>query len=242
MKRTMIQKTGDFLLGKGFYIVLFLCVSTIGVSGYYLFQSVTPNTTSNLVEPVTANPKVTIPDPKPVAPKPKPEPKPVEPKKVEQAKVPVAPTVQPTTPPKKEAPAVYTWPVKGDIIRPFDGEALSFDETMGDWRTHTALDIRAAVGTNVLATSAGTIHSVLTDDMMGTTVVIDHGNGVISVLSNLSDKVTISTGDTVATGTVIGVVGETALAESTLDPHLHLELTKDGKPIDPTSLLPKITQ
>ena len=34
MKRTLLQKMGDFVLGKGFYIVLFLCVATIGISGY----------------------------------------------------------------------------------------------------------------------------------------------------------------------------------------------------------------
>ena len=34
---------GDFLEGKGFYIVLFLCVAAIGISGYYLFSSLTPD-------------------------------------------------------------------------------------------------------------------------------------------------------------------------------------------------------
>ena len=42
MKRTLLEKLGDFVLGKGFYIVLFLCVATIGISGYYLIQTLTP--------------------------------------------------------------------------------------------------------------------------------------------------------------------------------------------------------
>ena len=33
------KKLGDFALGKGFYIVLFLCVAAIGISGYYLIQT-----------------------------------------------------------------------------------------------------------------------------------------------------------------------------------------------------------
>ena len=37
------HKLGDFLEGKGFYIVLFLCVAAIGISGYYLFSSLTPD-------------------------------------------------------------------------------------------------------------------------------------------------------------------------------------------------------
>ena len=38
------RKLGDFAMGKGFYIVLFLCVATIGISGYYLLKTVVDNT------------------------------------------------------------------------------------------------------------------------------------------------------------------------------------------------------
>ena len=38
--RNILAKVGDFVLGKGFYIVLFLCVATIGISGYYLIRGV----------------------------------------------------------------------------------------------------------------------------------------------------------------------------------------------------------
>lgn len=246
MKRAVFEKMGDFLLGKGFYIVLFLCVTTIGVSGYYLLSGMSPASGVSVIEPVTANPSITIPTPSPVLPTPV-APKPVAPAipdKVEQSK----PTVKPTTAPVEttQTPTpksvAYTWPVKGEIIRSFDGDALSFDETMGDWRSHTGLDIRATIGTQVLAVGSGIIKAVLNDDMMGTTVIIDHENGTISVLSNLSEQVTVAIGDGVDTGTVIGVVGSTALAEITLDPHLHLEMTKDGTPVDPTTVLPKLTQ
>ena len=39
-KRTQ-HRLGDFMEGKGFYIVLFLCVAAIGISGYYLFSGLT---------------------------------------------------------------------------------------------------------------------------------------------------------------------------------------------------------
>ena len=54
MKRTVFQKLGDFVLGKGFYIVLFLCVATIGISGYYLVRTV--SSTPGEAEPVTGSP------------------------------------------------------------------------------------------------------------------------------------------------------------------------------------------
>ena len=43
MKKPFLKRMGDFLEGKGFYIVLFLCVAAIGISGYYLFSSLTPD-------------------------------------------------------------------------------------------------------------------------------------------------------------------------------------------------------
>ena len=38
MKRTIQDRVSDFMAGKGFYIVLLLCVTALGVSGYYLFS------------------------------------------------------------------------------------------------------------------------------------------------------------------------------------------------------------
>ena len=40
-------------------------------------------------------------------------------------------------------------------------------------------------------------------------------------------------------GDVIGEVGETALAESKMEPHLHLEVLVDGVPQDPMNYIPK---
>ena len=131
MKRNRLEKLGDFVLGKGFYIVLFLCVAAIGISGYYLIRSVSGSEPAQ--EPVTANPSVTLPDSSAVFPgeqshQPQPTPE---------------PAAQPDDPqPKKDAetaaPAqprevVYTWPVKGQVLRGFTVEALAYDETMGDW-------------------------------------------------------------------------------------------------------------
>ena len=47
----------------------------------------------------------------------------------------------------------------------------------------------------------------------------------------------VSEGDTVRTGDILGAVGDTAIAESGLAPHLHLETRMDGQPVDPMSYL-----
>lgn len=72
--------------------------------------------------------------------------------------------------------------------------------------------------------------------LMGTCVVVDHGDGLTSIYCNLSAKPTVSEGDTVSTGTVLGVVGETAIAESSRPSHLHLEMAQDGQGGGPCEL------
>ena len=152
MKRTLLEKLGDFVLGKGFYIVLFLCVAAIGISGYYLFSDmseqgktvsgpaqvvVTPTPRPTLSSPNT--PQVTLEPPSVATPRPVPTPAPP----------PVAtPAPQPTPAPLPSAPAtatasVFTWPVKGEVLREHAVETLAYDKTMGDWRTHDGIDIQA---------------------------------------------------------------------------------------------------
>ena len=252
MKRTLLEKLGDFVLGKGFYIVLFLCVATIGISGYYLIQTLTPAGTS---APVTGNPTVTLPDESTVGTvqtppmnipsipthqqsleqpdDPQPQ-RPAEPEQPEEDK-PSEPASNPSSP----APAVYTWPVRGAVIGAFNVDTLAYDETMGDWRTHAGVDLNTAVGTQVLALREGQVTRVEHSDLMGSMVTIDHGDGMISRYANLAENPGVVEGDRVAMGDVIGEVGETALAESKMEPHLHLEVLVNGVPQDPMNYIPK---
>ena len=260
--QSFMRRLGDFVLGKGFYIVLFLCVATIGISGYYLIRTMTG--AGGEAEPTAGNASVVLPDdpagsasgggvtlpktpdPKPsqttpptqtVKPSPEPaktqpdsssqpdDPQPVKRTDEEQAKPPVA--------------VVYTWPVKGSVLRDFSIETLALDPTLGDWRTHGGLDISAEMGTQVLAMGAGTVTQVYEDGLMGTTVAIDHGNGLETVYCGLAGQPTVNTGDTVETGSVIGSVGGSALAESGMDSHLHLEAVFQGDRVNPLDYLPE---
>lgn len=250
MKRTLREKLGDFVLGKGFYIVLFLCVATIGISGYYLIRTASQN--NQPLEPVTGNPTVVLPDKGTSSDTPSKAEPPVEtaqppaqiqtaaPQPVEKAAPdPPAPAAPAPVQTKAEPEAVYTWPVRGEILSGYSLEVLAYDETMGDWRTHSGVDIAAPVGTRVLAVSDGTILAVYQDDLMGSTVVVDHGGGMKSTYCNLTDAPTVAVGDEVETGTVIGAVGSTAIAESEREAHLHLEMSRDGNPVDPLNFLPQ---
>jgi len=253
-KRDTFKKLGDLMVGQGFYIVLFLCVATIGISGYYLIRSITDG--QDRVEPTAGSAAVVLPDseangPDPVGSAPTlgkeeivlpPTPvRPVElPKKEEQpAQEPSAPAEEEPAPTKKPAARVFTWPVKGEVLRDFDVETLALDPTLEDWRTHGGLDIAASLGVEVLAMTDGTVTQLYNDGLMGTTVVVDHGDGLTSAYCNLGGQPPVKVGQAVETGTILGAVGDTAIAESGLVSHLHLEAWKDGVRVDPMYYLPE---
>lgn len=227
MKKPMKQAMGDFLAGRGFYIVLFLCVAAIGVSGWYLMSELVPQGG----QPVGGQVTVTVSPTPTVPPTMRPTP---------------TPTASPElTPTPTETPTlslwgseVYTWPVKGTVISDFSLEVLAYDETMGDWRTHDGVDIAAELGVAVKAVNAGTVTAVYVDDLMGTVVTIEHEKGLASLYANLAAQPTVKVGDRLDTGDVIGAVGETAIAEVARPSHLHFELSKDGEAVDPIAYLP----
>lgn len=243
-KSTLWKRVGDFVMGKGFYIVLTLCVATIGLSGYYLV-SVFNSGEDPTPLPVGGGAQVVIPRDE-VEQLPIPsrsdelQPDEGNTQEAKQDEPPAPVEEQPEQQPAAVVvPPVYTWPVKGDIVSPFSLEVLAYDETMGDWRTHSGVDIFAQPGTRVLAMSSGTVSRVYTDELMGSTVVIDHGEGLVSYYHNLTASPTVSEGDEVVTGTVIGAVGDTAIAESGRPSHLHLEVSLDGRAVDPVDYLPQ---
>ncbi len=238
MKKTMQDRIGDFMAGKGFYIVLLLCVTALGVSGYYLFSGfreeparpVTGQATVVVTPaPATPQPTAAVAPPSVATPRPTPSAPPVPA---------VTPQVLTTPEPTTATASVYTWPVKGEVLRSWSVETLSYDRTMGDWRTHDGVDIAASAGTTVMAPAGGTVSDLYTDDLMGTTVVILHADGVMSTCSNLAAVPTVEIGDTVRTGDVIGSVGTSAIAESEEAAHLHLSMTRNGVSVDPLEYLP----
>ena len=231
-KKPILQRIGDFMAGKGFYIVLFLCVAAIGISGYYLFSNMGLGEPEG--QPVGGNIQVEVtPTIRPTAPTVPPTPRPTP----TPAATP-APTVTPA-PTATVKPTIFTWPVKGETIADFSLEVLAYDTTMGDWRTHSGMDIAAALGTQVLAVSDGTVESIVQDDLMGTVVTIAHNDGLKSIYANLAEVPTVEVGDAVETGAVVGAVGDTAVAESGRASHLHFEMEENGQAVDPANYLPE---
>lgn len=135
---------------------------------------------------------------------------------------------------------VYVWPVVGTIEAPYSMDALAYNVTLSDWRTHDGIDIGADAGSNVLAAAGGIVEDVFADDLYGTTVVINHGDGLKSYYANLQEVPTVNVGDQVTAGQVIGAVGRTALCETAETYHLHLAMSLNDQSVDPADYLPKL--
>jgi murein DD-endopeptidase MepM/ murein hydrolase activator NlpD len=116
-------------------------------------------------------------------------------------------------------------------------EALSYNQTTRDWRTHNGMDFAAETGTEVKAAADGEVYTVYNDDEMGMTVVIRHDGGYTTHYSSLSEEVLVAAGDKVTLGQTIGTVGTTALMESALGDHVCFRVTLNGDVIDPAEFL-----
>ncbi|MDR2502049.1 MAG: M23 family metallopeptidase [Oscillospiraceae bacterium] len=251
-KKSFAKSAGDFLAGRGFYIVLLVCIAIIGLSTWALLTSNKPADSGLSSTPVVNltpdqnsvpafNPATPTPTSLPTqAPSPAPLPTPTPTKAPEPTKKP--------EPSKKPAVSsgyssideiAFIWPVIGNIIQEYSVEALVYNRTMGDWRTHRGVDVAAAIGAKIYAVADGTVSDILQDDMLGTVVIIDHGLDLKSKYCNLAATPTVKKGDKIASGAVIGSVGETALGETGDVSHLHFEMEKDGETVDPLKYLPK---
>lgn len=246
MKQKPTQhKLGGFMEGKGYYIVLFLCIAAIGISGYFLFRGLFAQPEgfgSEQTAVVSGQAEMTQDqdNQQAVPPAASEEDAAAAADPQEDTAAQEAPAAQEdTASPDEEAAAssAYVWPVEGSVDRDFSLEVFAYDATMGDWRTHDGIDITTPLGTPVAACAKGTVTDVSTDDMMGVTVTIDHGKGMESVYSNLAETVEVQVGSEVEAGTVIGAVGTTAISESADASHLHFSLREYGVTIDPLNYL-----
>ena len=213
--------------GRGFYIALVLCLAVVGVLGWYaIFGGSKPAEEAvNPTPVVDQTPEKTD----PVVNEPQPEPQPEK-----EPEITVQPVVEQVEIVEVEEllPQVIS-PLDGTTVTVFSMTELLYDETMGDWRTHNGLDIQAAEGDAVKTAANGVVLEVLDDELMGTTVIIEHAGGYTTQYSSLQEDPPGGKGQEVFAGDIIGYVGATAAAESTMGPHLHFSVLKDGNIVDP---------
>lgn len=131
----------------------------------------------------------------------------------------------------------FVMPVIGEVTFDYAREKLVYSKTLEDWRTHDGVDIAAERGTPVKAVSDGVITDIKHDPRFGITIIIDHQNGLKTVYANLASDEMVNPNQLVKQDEIIGSVGNTAIFESAEQSHLHFEVLKDDKLVDPNTYL-----
>lgn len=107
-----------------------------------------------------------------------------------------------------------------------------FSEVHKDWRYHPGVDVAAEPGETVKAILDGVVVEVGSDPRLGSFASLDHGSGLRTIYGGLS-RIVVKAGDRLTAGQVIGSIGEPGMRDVSFGPCLHLEVRKDGVPIDP---------
>lgn len=119
---------------------------------------------------------------------------------------------------------------KGRISSPFGYRINPVTEKLS---FHTGVDIANREGTAVKSAYYGLVESVGEDDVYGNYIYINHGNGIKTFYAHLS-KVSVSAGDVVSSGKVIGKMGSTGWSTG---PHLHFSIIIDDIYYNPSFVL-----
>ncbi len=121
----------------------------------------------------------------------------------------------------------FIWPIKGRVISSF---GLNYHNLM-----NKGINIQAPMGAGVFATRAGKV--VFCADNFGNfgkTIIIDHGDGLRSVYSRIS-QINVRLGDSLQAGSMIGSVGTSTRDKNS---YLHFEIRKGALPQNPLFYLP----
>lgn len=124
------------------------------------------------------------------------------------------------------------------ITKDYSDGAMVYSNTMGDWRVHSGIDFGDSRGQGVVAIQDGTVIEVKKDALWGVSVTIDHGEGLVAKYCGLNEDNVPEEGCHVEKYAVIGTIGEIPI-ESKDGPHLHFEITVDGKTVDPLKAINK---
>ena len=118
---------------------------------------------------------------------------------------------------------------KEDLTRMASGYGMRMHPILKYRKMHNGMDFTAPTGTPIYASGNGKVIHAKRSATFGKVVYIDHGYGYKTIYAHMS-KMKAKRGDKVNRGDLIGYVGNTGRSVSS---HLHYEIHKDGRPINP---------
>ncbi len=234
MKYSKYKSKAGFFAGKGFYLVLAVCIIAVGaaaISAVSTISSMEESLLSSSEKPTSSYSAPSSSQTQSVT---------------EQVQKPVSdvPDTREESSEKQESAVsskaeeekvYFKIPLVGNIGKTFSDSALQYSKTYGDMRLHLGVDIQADKGTDVVSAAKGKIEKIADDGLWGRMVVINHGSGIVVYYCGL-ENLTVSEGETVKAGTKLGVVGSVP-CECEDASHIHIAVLKDGEYISPLELI-----
>lgn len=239
MKKRDFTKLKAFFKGKGFYLILMVCVMAIGVTAWtalkpqlspmldYENEEQTSTVSLNNDVQIVQQPQSNVPVESSKEDK-KPESK--------QATETAASSNQSSKTESKNEK--YLFPCGNTILMEYSDGQLVFSQTMQDWRAHNGVDFTASQGTPVTAIANGVVKDVREDMLLGWVVEIEHTNNYTALYCGLQKNIAVKKGQEISAGAVVGGVGDIP-CESGQEEHFHFELYKANEPVDPMQTLGK---
>lgn len=129
-----------------------------------------------------------------------------------------------------------TWPVTGDVILPYSMDTTVYFQTLDQYKCNPGMLIAAQKGDQVEAVYAGTVKETGTSKEFGDYLVLTLGNQYEVFYGQLKD-IHVKKGDAVSAGDKLASVAEPTSYYEKEGTHLYLAITKDGKPVNPVSLM-----
>jgi murein DD-endopeptidase MepM/ murein hydrolase activator NlpD len=126
-------------------------------------------------------------------------------------------------------------PTKGGFISSYFGDRQ--DPFTGHEAFHRGIDFAGSAGSEVVAVAAGVVTWAGQRSGYGSLVEVNHGNGYITRYAH-NQRTLVTVGQTVTRGEAIALMGSTGRSTG---PHVHFEVLKNGRQINPASFLGKDT-
>ncbi len=218
---------------KSFYIIFALCLCAIGVAGFYTYSDVAdymnkaknPSITQTASEPQNKQAEAKVDG---VTKSTQPTDSPTQPTEKE--------TEQPTEPATQQAATVSPVGDNPEVIQGYSADKLVYFETLKDWRVHTGTDFGADKNSEVYSMADGTVTSVFSGDLYGDGIQLEFSDGITANYLGVKPADNIKAGTQVSAGEAIGSANGVP-CEQNLKNHIHVELKKDGRYINPETFL-----
>jgi murein DD-endopeptidase MepM/ murein hydrolase activator NlpD len=125
----------------------------------------------------------------------------------------------------------------GKDFRITSGFGIRNDPFTGQLAMHEGLDFVAEIGTPIMVTAAGTVTRSGWDGSYGNVVEVSHIEGFTTRYAHLSKRM-VDVGQKVQRGDTIALLGSTGRSTG---PHLHYEVMRNDRVLNPTQMLPQVT-